>query len=146
MRRRLAGGVAANELPTVGQWLAEWLAGRKKLRRNTYRSYESHVRLYLIPAIGHLRIDRLRVSHLDELFTGIDDRNTLLRHARASGDPDAIAAVKGQRAVGAASQQRIRGTLRKALNDAIPRGLITHNPACHVELATGTRPKAALRS
>ncbi|QUQ68247.1 integrase family protein [Kutzneria sp. CA-103260] len=36
---------------------------------------------------------------------------------------------------------RIRATLRKALNDAIPQGLITVNPACHVELPPARRPK-----
>ena len=50
--------------------------------------------------------------------------------------------VNRSRVVSAASQQRIRGTLRKALNDAIAHGLITHNPARHVELASGKRPKA----
>lgn len=144
MRRRLATGISASELPTIGQWLTDWLAGRKALRRNTYRSYESHVRLYLIPAIGQLRIDRLRVAHLDELFTAIDARNASLHDARTSGDPAKVASVRGLHIVSAASQQRIRGTLRKALNDAIARGLITHNPACHVELATGKRPKPRL--
>jgi integrase len=142
MQRRLISGLSPSELPTVGQWLTTWLAGRKGLRRNTHRSYESHIRLYLIPAIGRLRLDRLRVAHLDQLFTDLDNRNTRIRDARDSGDLTKIAAVHGQRTVSAASQQRVRGTLRKALNDAIARGLITHNPACHVELASGKRPKA----
>jgi len=142
MQRRLTTGVSGTDLPTVERWLTDWLTGRKGLRRNTHRSYESHLRLYLIPAIGHLRLDRLRVTHLDQLFTELDTRNTLIREARHSDDHTAAASVKGQRIVSAASQQRIRGTLRKALNDAIARGLITHNPACHVELAAGKRPKA----
>jgi len=141
MRRHLASGVAVTDLPTIGRWLTDWLAGRKALRRNTYRLYESHIRLYLTPAIGHLRIDRLRVAHLDELFSGIDAHNALITEARDSGNPKAVAGVKGQRIVGAATQQRIRGVMRKALNDAIAHGLITHNPACHVELASGARPK-----
>ncbi|WP_232668804.1 site-specific integrase [Pseudonocardia sp. TRM90224] len=141
VRSRLASGMSADELPTVAQWLTRWLAGRRALRRNTYRAYESHVRLYLIPAIGNVRIDRLRVSHLDNLFTGIDAHNERIHKARTSQDPKAAAAVKGRRVVGAASQQRIRGVLRKALNDAIARGIITTNPAVHVELAAGRRPK-----
>lgn len=141
VRRRLAAGVAVTDTPTVGEWLTEWLTGRRNLRANTRRLYEAHVRLYLLPHLGHLRLDRLRVAHLDAMFTAIEDRNTFLETSRASTDETMRAAVKGQRTVGAATQQRIRGVLRKALNDAIRRSLITTNPACHVELASGKRPK-----
>jgi hypothetical protein len=42
---------------------------------------------------------------------------------------------------GPATQQAIRRTLRAALNSAIAQQLITFNPASHVELASGRRPK-----
>nr|WP_326576262.1 site-specific integrase [Actinacidiphila glaucinigra] len=45
---------------------------------------------------------------------------------------------------GPATQQRIRATLRTALNGAVKRQLITFNPASLVELASGKRPKAVL--
>jgi integrase len=141
VRRRLTAGVSVTDTPTVGEWLTEWLAGRRNLRRNTRRLYEAHVRLYLVPHLGHIRLDRLRVAHLDAMFTAIEDRNTLIHTARASADEAIRASVKGQRPVGAATQQRVRGVLRKALNDAIRRSLIITNPACHVELASGKRPK-----
>ncbi len=47
-----------------------------------------------------------------------------------------------RRITGPATKQRIRATLRTALNAAIKRQLITFNPASHVELASGKRPKA----
>ncbi|MGH3761324.1 tyrosine-type recombinase/integrase [Actinophytocola sp.] len=141
VRRRLTAGVAVTNTPTVWEWLTEWLAGRRNLRANTRRLYEAHVRLYLHPHLGHLRLDRLRVAHLDAMFAAIEDRNTLIETSRASTDETVRASVKGQRTVSAATQQRIRGVLRKALNDAIRRSLITTNPACHVELASGKRPK-----
>jgi integrase len=141
VRRRLTAGVSVTDTPTVEEWLTGWLAGRRNLRRNTRRLYEAHVRLYLIPHLGHVRVDRLRVAHIDAMFTAIEDRNTLIHTFRDSSDETVRASVKGQRPVGAATQQRIRGVLRKALNDAIRRSLITTNPACHVELASGKRPK-----
>ncbi len=49
-----------------------------------------------------------------------------------------------RRITGPATKQRIRATLRTALNGAIRRQLITFNPAKHVELASGKRPKAVL--
>jgi integrase len=45
---------------------------------------------------------------------------------------------------GPATKQRIRATLRTALNAAIRRQLITFNPASWVELESGKRPKAVL--
>jgi hypothetical protein len=43
-----------------------------------------------------------------------------------------------------ATLQRIRGCLHVALNGAIRRGLITHNPAHWVELPSGRRPHAVV--
>jgi integrase len=142
VRRRLRAGIPLDRLPTVAQWLAEWLGGRRKIRPNTYRSYDSHIRLYLAPHLGHHRLDRLRVGHLDAMFNAIEDHNQAIVQARASHDPTLRASVNGQRVVGAASKQRIRATLRAALNEAIRRQLITVNVASFVELSSGRRPKA----
>jgi len=49
--------------------------------------------------------------------------------------------VRGLRPVAPATLHRIRATLRKALNDAIRHGLITTNPATHLELPAGRRPR-----
>ncbi|WP_425585574.1 hypothetical protein [Streptomyces lunalinharesii] len=51
-----------------------------------------------------------------------------------------------RRIVGPATRQRIRSTLRAALNAAIAQQLITFNPAAHVELEAGKRPKALVRT
>jgi hypothetical protein len=48
-----------------------------------------------------------------------------------------------RRIVGPATRQRARSTLRAALNAAIAQQLITFNPAAHVELEAGKRPKAS---
>lgn len=49
-----------------------------------------------------------------------------------------------RRTTGSATQQRIRATLRAALNAAISQQMLTFNPAAHLELASGKRPKALL--
>src|SRR5438876_10870071 len=145
MRRRYAAGQAIDATMTVGQWLDEWLAGRRKIRKSTRRSYEAHVRLYLKPHLGHLPIDRLRVVHIAAMFDAIDADNEFIRAARASGDPQQRAAVKGRRIVGPATKQRIRATLRAALNRAIKQEqVITVNHAAFVELESGKRPKARM--
>ncbi len=104
-----------------------FLAKKKKTRsRNTYRSYESHVRLYLRPHLGHIRRDKLRVAHLEGMFDAIVEHNDVIAEYRASGDPRKIEAVKWQRPVGPTSIRRIRETLRAVLSPAVKEGLIAH--------------------
>ncbi|MEU4802828.1 tyrosine-type recombinase/integrase [Actinosynnema sp. NPDC023587] len=142
VRRRVRTGQRLDKVPTVAEWLTSWLAGRRTIKSATYRSYESHVRLYLVPHLGAVPLDRLRVAHVADMFAAIAAENERLAEVRADGTDEERAAVKGRRAVGAASQQRIRATLRKALNDAAREVEITVNPAALVEIASGKRPKA----
>lgn len=142
VRRYLKLDVSPDGIPTVGAWLTEWLAGRKSVKKNTLRAYEIHIRLYLIPVLGDIRLDRLRRIHVQEVFTAIDERNDRVVALRASRDPRNRETVKGLKTVGAASMHRIRATLRAALNAAIRDGLTTDNPAKHVELPAAKRPKA----
>ena len=142
LRRSLALDLAPSQLPTLAEYLPRWLKGRKTLKAATWRSYEGHIRLYLIPYLGQYRIDRLRSGHIDAMYDAIDERNTHIQTARASRDPNKRALVKGQRIVGAATLHRIHATLRKALNDAIRRDkLRTDNPAINVELPPAKPPK-----
>jgi integrase len=127
--------------PTLHEWLTAWLPRKKRLSRNTRRSYESHIRLYLVPYLGTLRINEIRVAHVSDMFDAIAEHNDEITLARDSGDAERIAAVKYQRPVGPASMQRIRETLRAALNDAIRDELITFNAAKWVEMPPAVRPK-----
>ncbi|MFF2525935.1 site-specific integrase [Streptomyces liangshanensis] len=169
IRRRFRAGQALVNGTTVGSWLDEWHAAKKR-KQSTLRGYGSHIEVHLKPGIGHLLLDRLNVGHLVEMFDAIDTRNETIvvqneqrreQQARATwgkrSRPPAseTARLAAERAVldamppyrrvtGAATQQRIRATLRAALNAAISRQLLTFNPASHVELESGQRPKAVL--
>ncbi|GAA2523384.1 tyrosine-type recombinase/integrase [Pilimelia columellifera] len=142
VRRMLFLGRDSASMPTTGQWLAEWLAGRKGLEPGTARSYEGHLRLYLVPHLGTVRLDKLRVGHLDAMFDAITERNDQITTFRASRDEAKRALVRGMRPVGPATMQRIRATLRVALNTAIKQRLIDFNAASHVELPSARSPKA----
>lgn len=72
--RKLRSGQDLVENMTVGEWLDRWMA-QESHRRATEVSYESHVRLYLKPTIGHVKVDRLTVGHLVEMFATINDDN-----------------------------------------------------------------------
>jgi len=127
--------------PTLGEWLTGWLPQKKSLSRNARRSYESHIRLYLTPYLGTLRINEIRVAHVSDMFDAIVEHNDEIALARESGDVERIAAVKYQRPVGPSSMQRIRETLRASLNDAIRQELIAFNAAKWVEMPPAARPK-----
>lgn len=143
LARRVRAGVPATAETTIGEYLTQWLA-RRKIEPGTRRSYGSHIRVHLIPHLGHIGIQQLRVEDIAAMFTKIEERSTAIDLARQSDDPDIRASVKGMRTAGPATQERIRATLRKALNDAISqtnRRLIDFNPAEHVELTSATTPR-----
>lgn len=169
IRRRLRAGIDLRGGTTVGEWLDLWLAS-KKSRRTTLNGYTSHITVHLKPRIGHVRLDRLNVGHLVEMFDAIADANEVIaaeneaRRAQIArckpSTPGRPVAAERQRLAqeraklaelppfrkmtGPATQQAIRRTLRAALNSAIAQQLITFNPAAHVELASGRRPKPLL--
>jgi integrase len=124
VRRRFAAGASLVRHQTTGEWLDEWLASKRGVARNTYRSYEGHIRLHLAPYLGHVPLERLRRAHI-----------------RAAYDQTLAANVSRVRTVGPATIHRVHATLRKALNDAVVEGRIAENPARYVELESFKRPK-----
>ncbi|WP_432001795.1 tyrosine-type recombinase/integrase [Streptomyces sioyaensis] len=165
-KRKFSTGQSLTTHITVGEWLETWLAGKKALRKSGETRYDVDIRCHLIPRIGHIRLDRLTVPHLDAMFEGIAETNAevvdgnLLRRTaldelklipwkgtenrrRRKAMKETIEAMPPfRRVTGPASQQHIRATLRAALNTAIGRGMITFNAASYVELAPAKRPKA----
>ncbi|MFB9803875.1 tyrosine-type recombinase/integrase, partial [Streptomonospora salina] len=143
VRRRLLGGADPSaEAPTVGEWLTEWV-NTHAMAESTRRSYRGHITNHLAPHLGPIRLDRLRVVHVQACFDAIEERNAHIRACRDSRDEKARASVRGVRVVSASTQHRIRATLRSALNDALTRPDIPLqiNPACHVNLPTAHRPR-----
>lgn len=168
--RKLGLGVPLDSSMTVGDWLDVWVESKKKTRNSTNKGYRSHIRVHLAPGVGHYRLDRFTVSHCQEFFDGIDDANEIIEAENAARREQQARATWGKRSrppaaererlaierakleamppyrliTGPATKQRIRATLRTALNAAIRRQLITFNPASWVELESGKRPKAVL--
>ncbi|MGA5217913.1 tyrosine-type recombinase/integrase [Streptomyces cinereoruber] len=164
-RRRLRAGQDLIGSLTVAEWLDRWLAG-KRIRKSGISRYETDVRVHLKPHIGHRRLDRLRVSHLSDMFTAITDANAeiLEQNAQRRAAVEELATVpwKGaanrarrkamkaaidamppfRRVTGPATRQHIKATLRASLNDAIGQQIITFNPAAHVEIDPVRKPKA----
>ncbi len=141
IRRLVRAEAPALEHPLMDEVFDAFLDGKKgKIAHNTWRSYESHIRLYLRPHLAHIRRDKLRVGHLDGMFDAIVEHNELIGQYRASGDPRKIAAVKYQRPVGPSSLGAIRDTLRATLAPSVKQGLLPINVATLVELPPAERP------
>lgn len=166
-RRRYATGQTLNADITVAEWLDEWLAGKKRLRPTSLTRYECDVRNHLKPHIGSLRLDRLRVAHLDAMFEAINEANAEIieqnalrraalkelqsipwkgkeNRARRKALKEAIAQMPPfRKTTGINSQHTIKRTLRASLNTAIAQQIIPpFNAAAHVELAPAARAKA----
>lgn len=170
--RKLNVGVKLDPKMLLGDYLDKWLSGKEKLRKTTANDYASQVRVHIKPRIGHLRIDRLSVGQFADFFQAIEDANEVIaaeNQARREQEARCRAAAPGRpkgderarmaaeqakltemkpyrRLTGPARRQRIRATLRTALNSAISQQVITFNAAAYVELAAGKRPKALLWS
>src|SRR5690349_7138360 len=59
---------------SMAQYLEDWLWGKQALRPSTRRSYEVHVRRYLIPHLGELPVADLRASHVEAMYRCLRDR------------------------------------------------------------------------
>ncbi|ADD40172.1 site-specific integrase [Stackebrandtia nassauensis] len=111
---------------TVTRWLRFWLAHRQTIRPTTARSYQLHIDL-VGPYLDKVSLAGLTCQHLTEMFAELAARPN--RHGRPCA---------------AGTWQRVRATLRAALNGAIREGLIDRNAARHVELANPHRPHAVV--
>lgn len=97
---------------TLADWLAEWLTAHgRSIRPSTLTSYRGHVRLYIEPLLGRIRLSDLAPRDVRRLI----------------GDLEA----KGR---SAATIQLVIRTLSTALNAAVADRLIRDNPASRVPL------------
>ena len=109
-----------NERQTVAQYLERWLRDSVQLRvaPRTYTSYAMHVRLHIVPAIGTIPLAKLQPGHVQKL---LNDK------------------LKG--GLSPATVNRIRSTLRAALNQACKWGEVSRNVATLVDLPKEERPE-----
>lgn len=150
VRRKLGAG-ADLQAPdvTVAEWLEEWFAGKRKLKKSTRTLYRGHLDHYLIPMLGGIARDKLQPSHIAGMFDRIDEWNEELLTAKDEGRAAHLPDDKRKqsRIVGNASQHRVLATLRAAYNAAVKRpGMIDWNPCLAVELPSEERDPARVWS
>ena len=97
--------------------------GRTAPAPSTLHGYRDHVERYLIPSIGRITLADLTGKRLQACF------NLLSRQRTRNGT-----------IIAAATVDRVRATLRSALNAAVREGLIAANPLAQVRLDKPVRP------
>ena len=109
---------------TVARWLRYWLSlAGPHLRPSTLHGYRDHIDRYLIPSLGRITLADLTGKRLQACF------NLLARQRTRNGT-----------LIAASTVDRVRATLRSALNAAVREGLITANPLNQVRLDKPVRP------
>lgn len=91
---------------TLGQYMKKWLEECKpEIKHTTYRMYEYLNRRYITPKIGHIKMDKLRPAHIQNLYTYCRDTTKL----------------------SSSSIRRLHSTLHRALAIAVKREVIPKN-------------------
>lgn len=100
---------------TLGEWLATWLEtyARPKVRQRTFESYESVIRVHIVPALGKIKLRDLRPEHLQRF----------LNEKLASG------AVRREGGLSARSVHIMHVVLHAALKQAMREGMVPSNAA-----------------
>lgn len=103
---------------TFGAWLARWLSGplQSTVPEGTYRFYKDRAERYLIPALGHMRLQDLTAEHLDDLYAKL-----------SRGEKPAT------RPLSPVTIGHVHSTAHAALSRAAKKGVIRQNPAQYAE-------------
>lgn len=99
---------------TVAEYMERWLDEAVKQRVGSYRTYESYcqlARLYLLPALGRLRLADLQPEHLEGVYRGMQERG-----------------------LSASTVHRAHAVIRSMLKQAAQRGHVPRNVATLVQL------------
>ncbi|WP_347280114.1 tyrosine-type recombinase/integrase [Frankia sp. CcI49] len=122
------------------------MAGKASLAESTRRSYEEHIRLYLKPGLGHLKLTDLRDDHIEKLYAAMRLIGRDLRGRKPSPLLVRLLEVRQddperRRPLSAARLHRVHATTMSALNSAVKRKKLRHNPAIHIELPKARKPR-----
>lgn len=103
---------------TVAAYLDEWLSGIEMTHSPTTAAlYRTHVRSYIVPNIGGMRLDSITAADLTAMYRTLLERGG---HPHRDGTPRPLAPK---------TVRSTHTTIRKALADAVEAKYLTWNPA-----------------
>ncbi len=150
LHRQAREGPVATRVPSVGSFLEYWL--REIVQPNraplTYATYETLVRLYVVPGLGGKRLDRLSVRDVQTWLNRIRQSCQCCAQGKDARRPESrrrcCAAGKccGQ-VPSARTTKDMRAVLRSALSQAMTEGLVSRNVAVLVKLPSGRSRKTS---
>src|SRR6266568_1098887 len=71
------GTLVAGSNQTLKQFLEQWLqAKRMELKDSTYRYYKGYVQTHIVPALGHLKLQRVNDAHLQSFYAALLEKKT----------------------------------------------------------------------
>jgi len=152
-----AGILPTDGKQTVGAWLTEWIDGKvgaESIRATTEAGYRGHIDNYLIPYLGNLRLIDLRPHHVTKMLIEIrKEHDARIAEAKetnerlqkeAAGRKDKARRVPIPRPFSPGTAQRVRATLRSALNAALRAGEVSRNVAALAEVPSAKRPRVKI--
>jgi integrase len=146
LQQQARQGPMATCVPQLGEFLTYWLdeVVKPNLAPLTHATYETFVRVYIIPGIGTKRLDRLQVRDIQTWINKVAQTCQC-----CAQDKDARRAEMKRRccAIGRCCHgtpsprtiNDIRGCLRAALSHAIAEDLISKNPAAAIKVPSARR-------
>ena len=103
---------------TLEQWLEEWLDNTIRItnKKTTYENYSMLMYKHVIPRIGHIRLDKLKPSHIQNMMAELIDNGRIQVHSDS------------EKGLSNTTVRTIRKVLRYALQKAIEESELTVNP------------------
>ncbi len=121
--------VAPDERTVSGYLMDEWLPSiRDSVRPSTHADYRHKIATYVLPSIGHVRLQQLAAPQLNSLYADLRD------HGRK----------RGKGGLSAKTVRNVHTTIRKAFGDAERWGFVQRNVAALAEppkVKAGDRPE-----
>lgn len=144
LTRRAAQGAVVGRVPTLGTFLDRWLSETvaPNLAPLTHSTYESHLRNYIKPGLGHVRLDRLSVSIVQAWLNKLPSQCQCCAHGRDVGRGRCCSVGKCCRKFPSVRTVKdVRTVLRSALSTAMREELVGRNVATLVKAPTTRRRK-----
>lgn len=116
---------------TVAEYMATWISAHEvELKPSTAMSYRAKIDRYIVPTIGHERLQDLSPSRLSVVF----------QQLREQGGRGAVSG-RGGASLSPRTVEFTRAVLRRAMNDAIVDRLIQVNPVVGTKRPRPEKPK-----
>lgn len=148
LQSRAKQGPVATNTPTLAAYLNYWLREVVKpgMKPKPAETYEMHVRLYITPALGTKRLDKISVRDVRSFFNKLAVTCQCCAQGKDAARPakQQKCCARGnccEQVLSRSTLQDVRKVLRVALNGAVIEELISRNPAALVKLPAARRRK-----